>query len=118
VLVTAAPDWADGVDDVPRSELAAGGDDGITDGTTSDTPTLLVNAWAALGVNSAISARALVEPPVRGGDNCIGVLVRDVARDEAQRRLSDFGLRGHGRGAPSRLTTKLRHSRRKTSDLE
>src|SRR5215472_4690126 len=79
VLIAAAPDRANRVDDVSRSEVAAGSNDRIADGTTSDASALLVNPRSALGVNRAISARALVEPPVRGCDNCIGVLVRDVA---------------------------------------
>src|SRR5262245_45823952 len=104
VLLAAAPDRANRVDDVPRSEVAAGSNDRVADGATTDASALLVNPRSALGVNRAIRARALVEPPVRGGDNCIGVLVRDVACNKSQGRLSDFRLHRHRRDPPSRLT--------------
>src|SRR5213078_4568168 len=84
MLVAAAPDRADRVDDVSRSEVAPGGDDGVADGTTSDASALLVDAWAALGVDGAVGACALVEPPVCGGDDRVGLLVGDVAGDEPQ----------------------------------
>src|SRR5262249_22099609 len=100
VLVAAAPDRANCVNHVSRSEVTTGGDDCVADRTTSDAPTLLVNARAALGVNRAISACALIEPPVSGGDDRISVLFGDVPGDEPQRRLSDFGLHWHGRDAP------------------
>src|SRR5437016_8619401 len=66
----------------------AGGDDGVADGTTSNASALLIDAWAALGVNGAVSACALVEPPVCGGDACVVLLVGDVAGEEPQRCLS------------------------------
>src|SRR5262249_10524792 len=76
----------------------------VADGTTSNASALLIDAWAALGVNGAVSACALVEPPVCGGDDCIGLLVGDVAGDEPQRCLSDYCLGGHSRDVPSRRT--------------
>src|SRR5262249_27026475 len=73
VLVAAAPARANRVDNVSCSEVAAGGDDCVADGTTSNASALLINAWAALGMNGAVSACALVEPPVCGGNDCIGL---------------------------------------------
>src|SRR5262249_54995688 len=108
VLVAAAPDRANRVDNVSCSEVAAGGDDGVADGTASNAPALLIDAWAALGVNGAVRAGALVEPPVCSGYDCIGLLVGDVAGDETQRCLSDHGLGGHSRNIQSRRT-KDRH---------
>src|SRR4051812_24339033 len=65
LLSAAAPDRADRVDDVPRPEVAAGSNDRVADGTTSDASALLGNPRPALGVNGASSARALVsEPPI------------------------------------------------------
>src|SRR5262249_32652306 len=95
VLSAAAPDRANRVDDVPRFEVAAGRNDRVANGTTSDALALLVNPRSALGVNRAIRARALVEPPVRGGGHGIGVVVRDVAGNQAQGRLSDLSLHRH-----------------------
>src|SRR5262249_1895282 len=102
VLIAAAPDRANRVDDVSRSEVAAGSNDRVADGTTADASALLVNPRSAFGVNRAIRARALVEPPVRGGDNCIGVLVRDVACNKSQGRLSDCRLHRHRCDTPRR----------------
>src|SRR5262249_3853452 len=95
VLIAAAPDRANRVDDVPRSEVAAGSNDRVADGTTSDASALLVNPRSALRVNRATTARGLVETPLRGCDNCTGVLVRDVACNKSQGRLSDFSLHWH-----------------------
>ena len=83
LLVATAPDRADRVDDVSRLEIAPGGDDRIADRAPADASALLVDARATLRVDGAVGARALVEPPVRGRHDGIGVLVCDVARDEA-----------------------------------
>jgi hypothetical protein len=41
---------------------------------------------------------------VRGRRDGIGVLVRNVARDETQHLFSDFDFHRHGRKAPSHRT--------------
>jgi len=80
------------VDDVPGLQVAAGRDDGVANGAAADTAALLVYRRAAFRVNGAVSAGSLVQSPVRGGHDRIGVLVGDVADDEGQFRWADGRL--------------------------
>jgi hypothetical protein len=70
------------VNDVSRLEVASGRDNGIANRATPYTPTLFVNLRSSFAVDCAICARAFVKSPVGSRDNCIGVLVGDVASNK------------------------------------
>jgi hypothetical protein len=78
------------MNDVSRLEVASGGNHCITNRTTADTPTFLVNLGAAFGMNGAIGAIALIESPMRRCDDGVGILICNVPGDQPQRYLSDF----------------------------
>jgi hypothetical protein len=90
ILIATTPNGADCMNDVSRLVIASGGNHCITNRTTADTPTFLVNLWAAFRMNCAIGAIALVEPPMRRRDNGVRILFCDVAGNQPQRCLSDF----------------------------
>jgi hypothetical protein len=83
MLIATSPDWADSMNHMSGFEVASAADDGVADGTAADSLALLVNLRTALRVNGAICAHALVKSPVSGGDNGVGVLLSDVADNEA-----------------------------------
>jgi len=96
------------MDHVSRFEIAAGSDDSITNRTAADALALLVYLGAALRVDGAVCAHALIESPMSSSNHSVRVLLGDVADYKAQGRLSDCCLCGHGGHVLSGLDSMAR----------
>jgi hypothetical protein len=77
-LVTTTPNRTNSMNDVPSFEISPSRDNRIADGTASYFPASFINLRSTFCVNGAVRARSLIEPPMRGGDNCVGLLVRNI----------------------------------------
>src|SRR5207244_10428482 len=92
MLVAPSPNRSHSMNNVTRLQVPSCRNDRITNGTTTNMPTLLINPRSAFGVDSPVCTAALVQPPVCGGDNRIGILVGDVTGDETKHGLSYWDL--------------------------
>jgi len=88
MLITTSPDRTDRVDHMSRLEVTSCSDDCITNRTTANAATFLVNLWATFRVDGAICAVAFVQSPMRGCDDGVSILIGNVACDETQCGLS------------------------------
>jgi hypothetical protein len=77
--VPAVPDWPDRVNDPANRQAMASGDARFTGGATAYRTALVQEAWAGRAMNGAIYAATAEQRFVRGVDDGVDSLLRDVA---------------------------------------
>lgn len=87
-----AVDGADGVDDMPGFEIAAGGDYGFACGAAADDAALGHNGGSSGAVNGPVNAGAAREPAVGGIDNGVRVFTGDITNDKLDEGLIELSL--------------------------
>jgi len=83
MLIPTSPDRTYRMNDMPRYEVASGGDDSITNWATTDALTFFINLGATFRVDGAICAITFIQTPMRGSDDCIRILNGNIAGYEA-----------------------------------
>jgi hypothetical protein len=96
VFIATLPDRSNGVDDVARLEVASGSNDRVANGTAANPLAFGIDLRTAFRMDRPIRAKALVEPPMRGCDDSVGVLLGDIAGHEPQGGFAYDSLGRHG----------------------
>jgi hypothetical protein len=106
-LFATSPDWPHRMNDMPRLQVPCGSNHRITNRATANTTAFLINLRSPFGVYRAIRARPLVQPIMRGRYNRVGLLVGNVARQQAKRGLSNSCFHRHQKRAQPSMFNSL-----------